>query len=129
MNTNTYYEVVTGAPNSNDHRALTYLAGFTASLALTVGAYCLVMYGIFPMPYLFIVIFLLAFVQFSVQMTSFLHLSAEASGRDRLLVFLFALFVVAILVVGSLWIMLSLSERMMPSQAQMERYMKKQTGI
>jgi heme/copper-type cytochrome/quinol oxidase subunit 4 len=59
----------------------------------------------------------------------FLHLAGRGASRERLAIFAAALFIVAILVSGSLWIMFTLNGRMMPDTAQMEQYMNDQSGF
>jgi cytochrome o ubiquinol oxidase operon protein cyoD len=71
----------------------------------------------------------LACVQFVVQVVYFLHLAEKGASHERLLMLCLAGVVVAILVGGSVWIMLSLNGRMMPDQQQMEHYMQAQQGI
>ena len=112
-----------------------YTIGFFLSLLLTLAAYALVELHLsnhheWP-PHSFIIpaIILFALVQFAVQVIFFLHVGGSAASRDRLVVLCFAVLVVLILVSGSLWIMLTLNGRMMPSEAQMTQYMDNQQGI
>ena len=106
-----------------------YLFGFILSLVLTITAYVVVVNHILPSEILIFVIAGLAIVQFVVQMIYFLHLGFGEDSRDRFLVLGFAGVIVTILVVGSLWIMNNLNQRMMPTQQQMDQYMNDQTGI
>jgi cytochrome o ubiquinol oxidase operon protein cyoD len=106
-----------------------YIIGFILSLILTLFAYYIVTQHIVTEQTALITIVVLAALQFIVQMMCFLHLGTRASSRDRLIVLGFAGVIVTILVVGSLWIMNNLNNRMMPTTDQMEQYMSDQTGI
>ena len=89
-----------------------YFIGFVLSIALTLSSFYLVSYGVFPPKTLYILVSLLALIQFFVQIVFFLHLNARSNGSWNLLSFLFTLLTVMILVVGTLWIMYNLYEKM-----------------
>ncbi len=59
----------------------------------------------------------LALVQAIFQLLFFLHLGQEAKPRWEMLVFYFMLLVLFIVVIGSLWIMNDLNNRVMPEMA------------
>jgi cytochrome o ubiquinol oxidase operon protein cyoD len=86
-----------------------YVAGFILSIALTVGAYLLVVNHILASSMTLPVIIGLALVQFWVQLIFFLHLGRESKPRWKVLVFLFTGLIVVILVFGTLWIMKNLN--------------------
>jgi cytochrome o ubiquinol oxidase subunit IV len=95
-----------------------YIAGFGLSLLLTITAYTLVVSEAFSRRMLLAAIFMLALVQFIVQVFFFLHLGNETKPRWKQIAFLFMIMVVLILVLGSIWIMASLDYRhdMTPAQ-------------
>jgi cytochrome o ubiquinol oxidase operon protein cyoD len=128
INPRTYFEEIGIWPRGS-RIAMAYVTGFILSLLLTFAAYALVVHAVLSARDAIIALLLLACLQFLVQMTCFLHLSKGTISRDRLIVFCCAGVVVLILISGSLWIMLSLNARMMPSTTQMEQYMNVQTGI
>ena len=108
-----------------------YVIGFVGSLILTLSAYFITIHvhsangrGI-----AFAVLALLAFTQFVLQLYFFLHVGHEFPPRFKLLMTSFMILVVCILVGGSLWIMYNLSNRVMPSQAQMIKYMNAQDNL
>lgn len=105
----------------------TYVAGFVASLVLTVTAYLLVVHHALSRRLLIGAVVALALTQFLVQVVFFLHLGRETKPRWKLAVFLFMTMVVLILVFGSLWIMTNLNYRMTP--AQINTYMNNQSGF
>lgn len=102
-----------------------YLTGFVLSIALTLAAYFAVDEYLLDRRVLVFAISALAIVQAFVQLIFFLHLGKESRPRWNMLVFLFMLLVVAIIVLGSLWIMYNLNDRVM-SPMEMDRYMRHQ---
>lgn len=109
--------------NKNTHEAslLTYTAGFVLSIMLTLAAYISVTEKLFSGWALVYAITALAITQLIVQAIFFLHLGDEKKPRFNLMTFIFTALVVAILVIGSLWIMKNLDYNMMPKQQ--EEYM------
>ena len=132
FNPKTYFEDIGAWPvarGSSRKLVFLYITGFILSLIFTVTAYLVVTHQIFSPVMLVGAVVILAAIQFIVQMICFLHMGTQASSRDRLMVLGFAGVIVTILVVGSLWIINNLNNRMMPSTARMEQYMSDQTGI
>lgn len=94
------------------HGSLTsYITGFVLSLALTLIPFGLLMWHIASMHValsheLLMAVFLItAVLQMLVQLFLFLHLMQETWPRWRLILAALALFVVMVIVSGSLWIM------------------------
>jgi cytochrome o ubiquinol oxidase operon protein cyoD len=132
FNPRTYFEDIGAWPISKKgahSSAVSYGIGFLLSLALTFFAYHVVTEHELGMTMTLGIIVALAVFQFVVQMICFLHMDVTTASRDRLIVLGFAGVIVAILVVGSLWVMNNLNNRMMPTTDQMEQYMSDQTGI
>lgn len=107
----------------------TYVTGFGLSIALTLGAYLMVVNQLFTKWTLAIAISFLALVQFAVQLIFFLHLGQDTKPRFKLGVFLFMLLIVLIIAGGSLWIMHSLNYRMDLSPERVQKYMNSQVGL
>ncbi|HUO50427.1 MAG TPA: cytochrome C oxidase subunit IV family protein [Candidatus Paceibacterota bacterium] len=124
---NDYFAEIGAWPHGS-HLARAYVIGFLLSLLATIAAYALVVQHALSGEMLFGAIFVLAFAQLLVQLVCFLHLGASGT-RMRTVALLVALAIVSILVIGSLWIMSTLNNRMMPSQDQMTQYMQDQTGL
>lgn len=97
--------------SNNKHRLKlsAYIFGFALSLYLTITAYWLTVNDIFQPTTFMVAILTLALLQFSIQVIFFLHIGEEAKPRWNLTTLLFMLLVVAIVVIGSLWIMDNLS--------------------
>jgi cytochrome o ubiquinol oxidase operon protein cyoD len=125
---NDYYEQIGALPH-RPHLVYVYVTGFLVSVISTLAAYALVASHAIAQTGLIACIVVLALIQCVVQAICFLHVSAEKGSRLKLLILCAALVVVGILVSGSLWIMLTLNSRMMPSPDQMQQYMQDQGGF
>lgn len=94
-----------------------YVIGFILSLIFTLAAYILVEqhvvtnHDVFPRQILILTIFAFALAQLIAQLIFFLHLNRESKPHWNLIVMSFAVLVVGIVVIGSLWIMQSLNYR------------------
>lgn len=96
-----------------------YILGLLFSVFLTMASYVLVSKHLLEGITLALTITGLGLIQMIVQLICFLYLDKEHKPRLNLLMFLFSALVVAILVFGSLWIMYSLSYRMMIKMPKM----------
>lgn len=103
-----------------------YVFGFISSLILTLTAYWLVTHHVFGRLLVTGIICALAFLQFLIQMVFFLHLGSERRPRWKFLVFCLMIFIVLILVVGTLWIMANLNYHM-PSD--IKTYLQTNEGL
>lgn len=129
MSTNNYFESVGAWPRHSGHMERTYVLGFLFSLALTLGAFVLVVYHVASAAVIVPLVLIAACIQFMVQVLNFLHLSGEPSSRERLIALGCFTIIMLILVLGSMWIMVNLDARMVPEAAEMEMYMSHETGI
>lgn len=129
MSTNNYFERIGAWPAEAKGLTASYVWGYVLSLALTLLSYEAAVRHIAPRGALIALLLLFACAQFEIQLAYFLHLGHDTASRERFIVLGCALLIVLIIVVGSLWIMFTLNDRMMPSSAQMEEYMHNQQGI
>ena len=107
---------------------ISYIVGFVLSLITTLISYYLVVNQLWPKEMLIYIVMGIAVLQLVIQLVFFLHLGR--GGRWKLVTFAFAVLVVLIVVVGSLWIMHNLDYNMMHmSPDQMDQYMKANEGI
>lgn len=100
-----------------------YVIGFIASIALTVASFSLVLTKTLSGQELIFAILGLAFVQAIVQVLFFLHVGQEAKPRWETLIFIFMVIMLAIIVIGTLWVMNDLNARVMldmPTNMPME---------
>lgn len=96
------------------HGTLTYyLIGLFTSLVLTIIAFYLVWARKLPVDILMYTIIGLGFIQAGVQLRFFLHLGKEAKPRWESISFFFMLTCLAIIILGSIWIMYDLNQRVM----------------
>ena len=114
----------------------TYQIGFVLSVLFTLAAFALATHHVpafmsaLSMSWIIGIVTALAFVQFATQLMFFLHLGNKEEGsQEKLVIFAATAFIVTILVSGSLWIMNTLSPRMMPDAAKMTQYMQSQVGM
>src|SRR5690242_13725341 len=105
-----------------------YVIGLILSLVLTLGAYFLVSEQLLTSNALVFTISGAAFVQAVVQLYFFLHLGQEKKPHWNALVFSFMVLVLAIVVVGSLWIMYHLNYNMTPT-IDVKTFLKQQRGL
>jgi cytochrome o ubiquinol oxidase subunit IV len=92
----------------------TYVTGFVLSVLLTAVPFGLVMSGALPSAAAVALAIGLGVAQIIVHLIYFLHMNGEASRSWTMAALVFTVIVVAILVVGSLWIMAHLDANMMP---------------
>ncbi len=105
-----------------------YIVGFILSIITTLLAYVFVVNELWPTQALVYIVLAIAVIQLVVQMVFFLHLGR--GSRWKALTFYFTLLIVAIIVVGTIWIMNNLNYNMMRmSPDEMKDYMNKNQGI
>lgn len=98
----------------NAHGSLkSYTVGFALSLILTVLSFGCVMSGAVPQHLVAPGIVVFCVAQLLVQLAFFLHMSAAPGQRDNLSIGVFTLLIIAIVVVGSLWVMHNMNLYMM----------------
>jgi cytochrome o ubiquinol oxidase operon protein cyoD len=108
-----------------------YVVGFIYSVILTLTAYYLVVNNIFTGWNLAFSILTLAVIQLAVQLFYFLHLKRDKRSKWNMITFLFAVMVVLIVVLGSIWIMINLSYHHghQKTSDEVERYIQEEEII
>jgi cytochrome o ubiquinol oxidase operon protein cyoD len=92
-----------------------YFIGFALSVVLTAIPFWLVMGNVIPDHIVAaLVVMALAGVQIIVHMVFFLHMGPKVEGGWSMMALLFTLIILAIALVGSLWVMYHLNANMMP---------------
>jgi len=91
----------------------TYMVGFILSVILTGIPFWMVMDGSASHPTILGVILVSAVVQIMVHLVCFLHMNTSSSERWNVVALAFTVLIIAILVVGSIWIMWNLNLNMM----------------
>jgi cytochrome o ubiquinol oxidase subunit IV len=96
-----------------------YVIGFIISFVLTAISFSLVISRLFSDQILIYTILGLAIAQGIAQLLFFLHVGQEeAKPRWASIAFCFTVFILLIVLIGSLWIMHDLNDRMMPNMNQ-----------
>ncbi|MEQ1297127.1 cytochrome o ubiquinol oxidase subunit IV [Acinetobacter soli] len=90
-----------------------YTIGFILSVVLTIIPFGMVMAGGFGRGLLMTVIGITAVAQVLVQLVFFLHMNTSSEQRWNLIAFIYTILTIAILLVGSVWIMNYLHFNMM----------------
>lgn len=107
---------------------VSYTVGFFLSVAATLAAFYVVMQELFSTEIRVYTILAIAVFQLIVQMVFFLHVGR--GSRWKAITFYFTLLIVAIIVVGTLWIMHNLDYNMMHmSPEEVQEYMSENQGI
>lgn len=97
------------------HGTLTsYVIGFILSILLTGAAYLIVGEHLLSGRFLVLVVAGLGIAQAIIQLLFFLHLGKESKPQWNMFVFFAMVFVLIVVVFGSVWIMNDLNSRMMP---------------
>ena len=104
--------------HSNDHGAShgsvkTYMTGFILSIILTGIPFWMVMSGSASKPVILGAILVTAVIQILVHLVCFLHMNTKSDEGWNMTAFIFTVIIIAILVVGSIWIMWNLNYNMM----------------
>ncbi len=92
----------------------TYTIGFVLSLVITMISFGLAQMHVnsgherFSHESLIVAVLVLAFTQLAVQLVFFLHLAREPRPRPMSMLFLFTALIIAIVTLGSIWIMKNL---------------------
>ena len=99
-----------GASHGNTKQ---YTIGFILSVILTVIPFGMVMAGGFSRGLLVAVIAITAVAQVLIQLVYFLHMNSSSEQRWNVIAFVYTILTIAILLVGSVWIMNYLHFNMM----------------
>lgn len=112
----------------HEARYKSYIIGFVLSVIATLIAYFFVVHELWPKEMLTYIILTIAVIQLIIQAVFFLHLGR--GSRLKSVTFFFAILIVVIVVVGSIWIMQNLDYNMMKmTPEQMELYMHQNEGF
>lgn len=103
-----------------DHGSVkSYLIGFGLSVVLTLASFGVVMSGAVPHDLMMPGIVVFGVAQLLVQLVCFLHMGTAPAQRGNLAIMLFTVLILAIVVVGCLWVMHNMNVNMMHPTAHM----------
>ena len=98
-----------GAEETNQHEAggglKAYVIGYGLALLLTAASFIVIRGDLVYPPALVSALVVLAVAQMGVHLVFFLHLTTGPDNTNNTLALVFGIFVVVLLVVGSIWIM------------------------
>ena len=97
-----------------------YLVGLGLATLLTVGAFFIAGTHLVWAPSIPIALFVLAIAQMGVHLVFFLHITTGPDNTNNSLALAFGVLIVALLIIGSLFIMSHLNHNMMPMDRIME---------
>jgi cytochrome o ubiquinol oxidase subunit IV len=92
-----------------------YITGFILSVILTVAAFWMVMNPEFSSSTIIIIIVALALIQIFIHLFYFLHLTSTPEPFWNIISFIFTILIVALLVGGTVWIMINMMDNLMPA--------------
>jgi cytochrome o ubiquinol oxidase operon protein cyoD len=117
-------DAVPGAGTVEDQRpgaaVLSYVIGLVLSALLTGAAFYLLHSHLVWAPGIPVALVVLAIAQIGVQLVFFLHLTTAPDNTNNALALAFGVLIVALILIGSLWIMAHLNHRMMPAAQVMQ---------
>jgi len=98
----------------------TYAVGFGLAAGLTVASFVLAGGGWLTPASLVAALVALAIAQMIVHLIFFLHITTAPAQKTNILALLLTLLIIALVVIGSLWIMAQLSTHMVPMDQLMQ---------
>jgi cytochrome o ubiquinol oxidase subunit IV len=99
---------------------LGYLVGLGLAALITVVAFFISGTSLVWQPSIPIALFVLAAAQMGVHLVFFIHITTGPDNTNNVLALAFGVLIVALVLVGSLWIMANLNQNMLPMDRMME---------
>jgi cytochrome o ubiquinol oxidase subunit IV len=99
---------------------LGYLVGLALATLITVVAFFISETTLVWQPSIPIALFVLAIAQMGVHLVFFLHITTGPDNENNVLALAFGVLIVALLIVGTLWIMYHLNHNMVPMDRLMQ---------
>jgi cytochrome o ubiquinol oxidase operon protein cyoD len=93
-----------------------YLIGFGLAVLATIVSFYVAGTQLVWQPSIPAALIVLAIAQMGVHVVFFLHITTRPDSMNNVMALTFGVFVVFVLMVGSVWIMISLNHNMMPSE-------------
>ncbi|KAA3452173.1 cytochrome o ubiquinol oxidase subunit IV [Mesorhizobium sp. SARCC-RB16n] len=95
-----------------------YLLGYGLAILLTAGSFVAARTGLIYQPAVISALVVLALAQIGVHLVFFLHLTTGPDNTNNILALAFGVLIVALIVLGSVWIMDHLDQNMPPMKPQ-----------
>ncbi|HEY1613834.1 MAG TPA: cytochrome o ubiquinol oxidase subunit IV [Rhizomicrobium sp.] len=106
--------------DSPGHWTLNYVIGLVLATLLTIASFWLAAAHPIWGPAVPVALAVLAIAQMGVHLVFFLHVTTGPDNTNNVLALAFGVLVVALVVLGSIWIMDHLSQNMMPASQMMQ---------
>ena len=101
-------------------RVLGYLIGLGLAILLTATSFFIAGTDLVWQPSIPVAIIVLAIAQMGVHLVFFLHITTGPDNTNNVLALAFGIFIVFLVIAGSLWIMANLNQNMMPMDQLMQ---------
>ena len=108
-------------PSESSANALTYTVGLALAIIATIASFVVSQTDLLWPPGIPVGLIVLAFAQIGVHLVFFLHLGSGPDNTNNILALAFGVFIVFLVIVGSLWIIANLGEHAMAMPAGMTR--------
>jgi cytochrome o ubiquinol oxidase operon protein cyoD len=102
------------------HGLIGYLIGFLIASALTVASFYIVQSRLIWAPAIPVALIVFAIAQMGVHLVFFLHITTGPDSTNNVLALAFGVFIVFVLMAGSLFIMANLNHNMLPMNQVMQ---------
>jgi len=109
--------------DSSGHWIRSYVIGLCLAVVLTVTSFVAATSHLIWEPALPVALIVLAIAQMGIHLVFFLHVTTGPDNTNNVLALAFGVMVVALVVLGSIWIMGHLSHNMMPADQLMQMQM------
>jgi cytochrome o ubiquinol oxidase operon protein cyoD len=106
--------------DSPGHWVRSYLMGLGFATALTIASFVAASAHLIWEPALPVALVVLAVAQMGIHLVFFLHVTTGPDNTNNVLALAFGVMVVALIVLGSIWIMNHLAQNMMPADQLMQ---------
>jgi cytochrome o ubiquinol oxidase subunit IV len=114
-----------GSHRSNRERLRSYTLGLGLAAVLTAASFAASSSSFVWGPSIPVLLAVLAIAQMGVHLVFFLHISTAADSTNNILALAFGVFVVGLVIFGSMIIMANLNHNMMPMQQLMDMHMQR----
>lgn len=106
--------------NNTGHEFLSYLLGLALAIVLTAASFWVINTHLIYGPAIPVALITLAVAQMGIHLVFFLHITTAPDNTNNVLALAFGIFIVFLVIFGSLWIMWHLNHNMMPMDQLMQ---------
>jgi cytochrome o ubiquinol oxidase subunit IV len=111
-----------GSHHSSRDRLKSYMVGFGLAVLLTAASFAASSSGLVWGPSIPVLLAVLAIAQMGVHLVFFLHISTAPDSTNNVLALAFGIFVVGLVIFGSMIIISNLNHNMMPMEQLMDMH-------